>query len=690
MTNQKIRIKKLEKLIVSTHKNEKKLTKEERKTLILEYQEKISSLGIRLHEFVQRNQNGIHINYKIHHLLHDPFTFVNAYAKISKNKGAMTEGYDDEGIMKFFGLNDATKIATKIKQDKYKFKPVKRTWIPKPGKKKKRPIDVPTQSDRIVQEALRGILEAIFEPEFKHWGHVTRNLSNNYGFRPSMGPWKSLDILKKYSKPCTMVIEGDIVSAYNNVNHDILLSILRKRIKDKKFLGFIKQLLKSGIMDEKKYEHSLIGTPQGGIVSPLLFNIYLFGLDKFVFNEIILPLQKGELGKKGDDATPAYRQIRYRTNVALKRLRENKNQYKTNPTIENKEIYKTSLKEFKKLRNIRNSTQYGNIQRLKRKACYVRYADDWVLAITCNYTEAEQIKKRIAEYLETERNMQLDDEKTKITRVSKGYKFLGFEIRMLTDNVRQILKTQKSPSGKYSRVLKRTTSRMLTIEPDSDRILNRMKRDQFCDSKYEPIAKPGWLIYDDYDIVEKYGQIFRGLYNYYLPCERLTRLNRISYILQYSCARTLARRRKISKRKVFRKYGKNLTITKTIQSTKNENILRTAKFLTLTDLRRLNTKIQFNQEPIDPFRIRQYWRTKIKLYNECCLCGETEQIAMHHLNAVQNLEKTKKKNQHQVIRSTINRMQIPVCVKCNNDIKNGKYNDPKKPIEFYNEFLAKL
>lgn len=240
--------------------------------------------------------------------------------------------------MKFFGLNDATKIATKIKQNKYKFKPVKRTWIPKPGKNKKRPIDVPTQSDRIVQEALRGILEAIFEPEFKHWGHITRNLSNNYGFRPGMGPWKSLGILKKYHKPCTMVIEGDIVSAYNNVNHGILLSILRKRIKDKKFLGLIKQLLKSGIMDEKKYEHSLIGTSQRGIVSPLLFKIYLFGLDKFVFNEIIFPLQKRELGKKGDDATPAYRQIQYRTNVALKRLRENKNQYKTNPTIENKKI----------------------------------------------------------------------------------------------------------------------------------------------------------------------------------------------------------------------------------------------------------------------------------------------------------------------------------------------------------------
>lgn len=586
MTNKKIRIKRLKKLTVSKYKNKKKITKEERKT---------SSLGTRFHKFVQRNQNGIHINYKIHHLLHDPFIFVNAYAKITKNKGAMTEKHDNEGIMKFFGLNEATKIATKIKQNKYKFKPVKRTWIPKPGKKEERPIDVLTQSDQIVQEALRGILEAIFEPEFKHWGHITKNLSNNYGFRPGMGSWKALDILKKYSKPCTMVIEGNIVSAYHNVKHDILLSILRKRIKDKKFLDLIKQLLKSGIMDEKKYEHSLIGTPQGGIISPLLFNIYLFDLDKFVFNEIIFPLQKRELGKRRDNATQVCRQIQYRTNIALKRLQENKNQYKTNPTIKNKKIYKTSRKEFKKLRNIRNSTQYGNIQRLKRKACYVRYADDWVLAIACNYTEAEQIKKRIAEYLETERNMQLDDEKTKITRVSKGYKFLGFEIRMLTDNVRQRLKTQKSLGGKYSRVLKRTTSRILTIEPDSDGILNRMKRDQFCDSKCQSIAKPGWLISDDYDIVEKYDQIFRDLYNYYLPCERITRLNRISFILQYSCARTLARKRKISKRKIFRKYGKNLTITKTIQSTKNENVLRTAKFLTSTDLRRLNTKIQSNQ-----------------------------------------------------------------------------------------------
>jgi retron-type reverse transcriptase len=219
--------------------------------------------------------------------------------------------------------------------------------------------------------------------------------------------------LKNTHKDGTIAIEGDIVSAYNNVNHDILLSILRQRIKDKKFLNLINKLLKSGIMDGKVYEHSLEGTPQGGIVSPLLFNIYMFGLDKFVYNEIIVPFLEKEDGKRGDEATPAYRQIRYKTDQSYKRLQKLKTQYKKEQTLEKKNNFKKALKEFKKLRNIRNSTKYGNTERLTRKALYVRYADDWVLTLTCSLTEAERIKQKIADYLRSQRKMQLDDEKNK-------------------------------------------------------------------------------------------------------------------------------------------------------------------------------------------------------------------------------------------------------------------------------------
>lgn len=570
--------------------------------LLVEGKENIKKLGTPLRTHTDRNKNIGHINHKIFHLLHDPFTFVNAYTKISKNQGAMTEGVNDEGTMRLFGLATAQRIAKSIKNNDYKFKPVRRNWIPKPGKKKKkRPIDVPTQSDRIVQEALRGILEAIYEPEFKAWGITTKNLSNNYGSRPSKSTWSAMEKIKKYSQRCTIAIEGDIVSAYNNVDYKILLSILKKRIKDKKFLNLIKQLLKCGVMDQHKYEDSIIGTSQGGIVSPLLFNIYMFGLDQNIYHEIISPIIEEGKNKRGDSAAKSYRKIRYQTETALNNFKEIKKKYKQNPNKYTKKDVKLAEKKFKKLRFIKLNTIYGNSARIERKAVYVRYADDWVLAVTCNKTEAEIYKRKIAEYLLTERKMQLDDKKTKITRVRDGYHFLGFEVRMLVENPRRRFVLQTTAKGK-TRMLKRITQREITIEPYSDRILNRLKMNQFCNSKYEPRARPGWLIHEEFDIVEKYNQIFRGLYNYYLPCERLTRLNRISYILQYSCARTLARRRKMSISKIFSKYGKNLEIKKEIKNTKKENKTRVVRFNTLTDLRRMEIKLSTNILYNGPFQ----------------------------------------------------------------------------------------
>jgi nicotine oxidoreductase len=643
---------------------------------------RIHLLSKRLRDHAERNKDGEHINHKIFYLLHDPFTFVNAYAKISKNAGALTEGYNEDGMMRLFGLEQATKIANKIKTGKYNFKPSRRNWVPKPGRNKKRPVDVPTQEDRIVQEAIRGILEAIYEPEFINWGYECKNLANNFGMRPNKSTWSALDGIKNYSQRCTMIIEGDIVSAYNHVNHKILMSILSKRIKDKKFLKFIQQLLKSGVMDGKVFEHSIKGTPQGGIASPILFNIYLFGFDKFVYNDIIQPIIN-EGGKKDEIVSKEYNKIRRQLLKALTKLKE-----LNNDTTPNKNQIKEALKEVRKLRATRNRTPYNDVTRLKRKAYYVRYVDDWILALTCNQREAENIKERIADFLKNQRDMELDSEKTKITRVLKGYKFLGFEIRMLTKNIKQRFTLQKTLKGPI-RTLKTTTSRMITIEPDSERLLTKLKLNKFCDSKFNPIAKAGWLIFDEFEIVEKYQQTFRGIYNYYLACGKLTRLNRISYILQYSCARTLARRQNTSMKSIFAKYGKNLKITKEIKTIK-KTTYRTIEFLTLTDLRKLNPNINDSVYANDPFRIRPYWRTKAKIYNECCLCGSTEQIALHHINSVKNLKKTKKKDPHQAIRSTLNRLQIPVCAKCHNDITHGKYNDSKKPIEFFNEFLAKL
>jgi retron-type reverse transcriptase len=200
-----------------------------------------------------RNEDTKHINHKIYHLLCDPFIYVNAYAKISKNPGALTKGIkSDEEIMTFFGKSNAEKIANKFKTKNYSWKPTRRTWIPKPGKNKLRPIDTPTQEDRIVQEAIRGILESIFEPEFREFETQNEFLCTNYGFRPNQSTWKAANALKIFGQATIYGIEGHISGAYNNVDHDILINLLNKRIKDKKFIEVISKLLKSDIMEENK------------------------------------------------------------------------------------------------------------------------------------------------------------------------------------------------------------------------------------------------------------------------------------------------------------------------------------------------------------------------------------------------------------------------------------------------------
>ena len=206
-------------LSVLKRKNKKQETFKLGKTEILRKAKKFN-------KHTKRNLNTNHINYKLFYLLLDPFTFVNAYTKISKNKGALTKGHEDEGTMEYFGIDAAKRIVDRIRKGKYKFKPVKRTWIPKPGKNKKRLIDVPSQSNRIVQEAIRGILEAIFEPVFQEYSRYTNNLSNNYGFRPNMSTWTAVEIFKNKIQRCSIIIEGDIISAYNKVDHEILMELL--------------------------------------------------------------------------------------------------------------------------------------------------------------------------------------------------------------------------------------------------------------------------------------------------------------------------------------------------------------------------------------------------------------------------------------------------------------------------------
>lgn len=434
-------------MVKESNKGKKKvLNAKERKTSFNKEKNRVDLLSQKLKRFTARNKTTDHVNYKVWYLMHDPFTYINAYAKISKNRGALTKGYEDEKTMKSFGQKSAETIVKKIKSGKFKFKPVKRTWVSKSGKISKRPLNVPTQTDRIVQEAVRGILEVIYEPEFVKQGELTQNLSNNYGFRPNLSTWDAIEKLKTHSKRCNIVVEGDIASAYNNVNHRILMNILRIRIKDKKFLKFIYQMLKSGIMDENRYEHSLTGTLQGGIVLPLLFNIYMLGFDQFIYDGFIASVLEYNKNKRDDNVSKIYSALRRKLKKHAKLVKEMRT-LKTGSSLE----LKKEIKEFKKIRAIRNITPFNDLTNMKKGVVYVRYADDWVLSLTATKQEAEAIKMKISEYLRVKRKMELDDEKIKISWTSEGYKFLGFEIRSGIQKNIKLKKVTMRNNGVWSR-----------------------------------------------------------------------------------------------------------------------------------------------------------------------------------------------------------------------------------------------
>lgn len=533
----------------------------------------------------------------IYNLVSDPDILRIGFAQIKNNKGALTPGSTPETADEFTN-SKLYELSNKLKSGTFNWNPVRRIYVEKPGKPEKRPLGLPDFQDKIVQAAMRIVLETIYEPIFEKDNF-------NFGFRPHKDPTGAIQKITGLAQGTYHAVEGDIKGAYNDVNHNILLELISQRIQDPKFLNLIRSALKAGIMDEGSFEDTFLGIPQGGIVSPLLFNIYMYHFDSFVHEtlpKIISP--EPEPTKVAADYERNRSTVR-RITEQLRRIHDitqlspdpffehcSKSTYllkvlPNNPTllqkIENiRTVINTDPGNRVTLSNWRRSfktyvlgrlsptekvnllTEYKQfLLRAKQaasqiisnttyleskpvKISYIRYADDWVIFTSGDWKTAETIKFTVAQFLKDSLKLTLSLEKTRITdlRTSK-VQFLGFEIYFPTNP--HLIHTSKGSTQRF---------RSLQIHPDTQRLESRYLLRGYVDKEFRPREVGFLTVLTDHEIIRKFNQFMIGVCNYYIiTINYPSRLNRWIYYNYYCCLKTLATKHRLSVGKVIKKYG---------------------------------------------------------------------------------------------------------------------------------------
>jgi len=582
----------------------------------------------------ERGKKGLPIE-DLYRQLYNPNLYLNAYGKIYKNDGAMTQGSTDETV-DAMSLAKIDAIIEEIRHERYRWAPVRRTYIPKKDGKK-RPLGLPTWSDKLVQEVMRSLLEAYYEPQFSDASH---------GFRPGRGCHTALSHLQRTWKGTKWFIEGDIRGCFDNIDHEILLSILREKINDGRFVRMIGNLLSAGYMENWKYGRTLSGTPQGGIISPILSNIFLSKLDEFVETVLIPKYTCG----KGRQRNPEYRKIEHR----LAKCRQ-EGQYD-----EIRELVKAQKQTPTYL------THDPNYRRLR----YIRYADDFILGFAGPKTEAEEIRNELREFLREQLKLELSEEKTLITHAeSESARFLGYEI------------TAKQVDS----YLCRTTTRYRHgVRAINGKITLRVPKD-VVDGKCALYTKEGksihrsYLLNDsDYSIVNHYQSEYRGIVQYYLLATNVHWFYKLHWVAQSSMLQTLAYKHKTTMMKIIKKYR---TTVKTDEGPRKAMVViinregkppLVAKFGGIP-LRRSEKAVLVDRDE-KPYVEKRTELLQRLLADKCEICGSMEDIQVHHIRKMADvqIQGRREKPEWMKIMSARRRKTLVVCRGCHWDIHTGR------------------
>ncbi|MGH3773984.1 MAG: reverse transcriptase domain-containing protein [Pseudonocardiaceae bacterium] len=541
----------------------------------------------------ERGRRGLPLE-RLYRQLFNPQLYLLAYGRLYSNKGAMTPGPDGETV-DGMSLGKIGRIIDALRHERFRFKPVRRTYIPKKNGKK-RPLGLPSWSDKLVGEVIRLLLEAYYEPQFSDRSH---------GFRPERGCHTALSEVATRWPGTTWFIEADIADCFGSLDHEIMLSTLADDIHDGRFLRLLRNMLQAGYLEDWVWHETLSGAPQGGVTSPVLSNIYLHKLDNYVETVLIPEYTRGT----SRVPNPDYQEVEKQLARALRRG--------DRPTVR-------ALRQQRRSLPSKDPGDPG-FRRLR----YVRYCDDHLLGFTGPKAEAEEIKIRLATFLRDELNLELSQEKTLITHARTGAaRFLGYEITVQHAD-HKITGTRRSINGTVGLrvpldVIKAKSAPYLKLgKPE--------RRNQMVNE-------------DDHTIVRTYGAQYRGLVEYYLLAGDVYRLNRLEWVMKTSMLKTLACKHDSTVTKMADRYKTTIPTPYGPRRCFEVNVKRTGrKPLTARfggiPLRRKRNAVLTDRVPA-PVTVRRKELVTRHLAGRCELCKNTgAMVDAHHVRKLADLDR---------------------------------------------------
>ena len=569
---------------------------------------------------------------RLYRILFNEELFYVAYQKIASNGGSTTKGSDGRSIDEMSLARIETLIAS-LKDESYQPHPSRRVHIPKKNGKT-RPLGIPAFEDKLVQEVVRMILEAIYEGHFETTSH---------GFRPKRSCHTALLHIQKTFSGAKWFIEGDIKGFFDNIDHDVLVGILRERISDDRFIRLIWKFLKAGYVEDWTFHNTYSGMPQGGIVSPILANIYLDKLDKYV-KEYIRHFDMGTKRRPGKESNDLANE-RKRTVRKLKKVKDG--------TEKAALVARLKAIEQERAAFPSGDEMDGSYRRLK----YIRYADDFILGVIGSKEDALRIKEDIKSFLSESLALELSEEKTLITHTGKSAKFLGYEITVTRNNHqrRDVQGRLRRTYGKRVRLnVSMATLRDKLLEYGAMEIKLRNGKEV-----WKPKCRSGLIFNDDLEILDRYNRETVGFCNYYLIANNCVVLHNFRYIMEYSMYKTFAGKYRSTVRKINKKYRLNKLFTVKYEQ---QGVIKSRTFYK-TSFKRRTTAFNGSCD-IEPYSIADVSRTNLtdRLKAEKCeLCGATGKLIMHH---VRNLKDLKGKESWKRLMSARKRKTIALCPSC--------------------------